>query len=86
MFTINSKLEIDHLVVLERDRKIFAAARSSGHLYLFLVNEDSGSVYSRNSSTDSWERVMETDRRLILARITAARNRQIPIYRIRSSL
>ncbi len=86
MFKINSKMEIDHLVILERDRKIFAAARGSGHLYLFLINEDSSSVYSRNSSTGSWEKLMETDRIIILARITAARNKQIPVYRIRSAL
>lgn len=86
MFTIDSKLEIDHFVILEKDRKIFVAARRNGQLYLFLIDEGSGRVYTHNRRIDSWDELIDSDRKGILARITAAENRRIPIYRIRSSV
>ena len=67
------ELEFDHLVIFERDRTVFAAARENGngHLRLFLVNETTGNLYTRNGCADSWEQIGGMERDIILARITA---------------
>jgi hypothetical protein len=77
-------LEFDHIVEFTRDNTIFAAAREngSGHLRLFLINESTGNVYARNGRADSWEQLYGGDRATIIARLMAARNNRIPVYRI----
>jgi hypothetical protein len=81
------ELEFDHIVEFTGDATIFAAAREngSGRIRLFLVNESTGNIYSRNGAIDSWELVCGDHRYSILARLTAARNRHIPVYRINGS-
>jgi hypothetical protein len=80
-------LEFDHVVEFTKDSTVFAAAREngSGHLRLFLINELTGHVYTRNGRIDSWEELFGSDRDNIISRITAARNNHIPVYRINGS-
>jgi hypothetical protein len=80
-------LEIDHIVEVRRDRTIFAAAREGGnsHMRLFLINETTGCVYTRNGRIDSWEELMGSERDAIVARIIAARNNHTPVYTINGS-
>lgn len=82
-----SDIEFDHLVEFSKDRTVFAAAREngSGHILIFLINEATGNVYSRNGRADSWEELVGSDRDSIIARVIAARNNHIPIYRINGS-
>ena len=88
MVKINySEVTIDHLVAYEQDNTVFAAARDNftGHLRLFLIDESTGGICVRNCRTDSWEELMGGDRDSIIARLIAARNNQIPVYRINGS-
>jgi len=80
-------LEFDHIVEFSKDATVFAAGRelSSGRIRLFLVNEATGNVYARNGRVDSWEVVCESHRYGILARLMAARNNHIPVYKINGS-
>ncbi len=80
-------LEFDHIVEFTKDSTTFAAAREngSGHLRLFLIYESTGNVYTRNGRADSWEELIGSNRYTVLARITAARNNHIPVYRINGS-
>ena len=80
-------LEIDHIVEFIQDSTVFAAAREngSGRTRLFLVNEATGNVYTRNGRADSWEQLYGSDRDTILACLTAARNNHIPVYKINGS-
>ena len=77
-------LEFDHLVEFSNDRTVFAAARENGdgHIRLFLINESTGNVYTRNGRVDSWEELFGSERYSILARLIFARNSHIPVYRI----
>jgi hypothetical protein len=77
-------IEVDHIVEFTKDSTIFAAARGdNGHLYLFLIHEDTGNVYSRNGQADSWEELKENEKGAVIARVTAARkNTRTPVYRI----
>ena len=76
-------LEFDHIVEFSKDSTIFAAARENGngHLRLFLI-QPTGNVYTRNGCADSWEELWGSDRTSILARIIAARNNHIPVYKV----
>lgn len=88
MVKINyAEIEIDHIVEFTQDNTVFAAARqnSSGHLRLFLINESTGNVYTRNGRADSWEQLYGTDRDIILERVTNARHNHIPVYKINGS-
>ena len=82
-----SILEFDHIVEFTKDRTVFAAARENGngHIRLFLVNEATGNIYTRNGRADSWEQLTGEDREIILSRITAARNNHIPVYKVNGS-
>ena len=75
-------LEFDHVVEFIHDHTLFAAARDNGngHSRLFLINEDSGRVYTRNGRADSWEQLFDSDREYILVRVEAARHNHIPVY------
>lgn len=77
-------LEIDHIVEFNKDNTVFAAARENGnsHMRIFLVNESTGNVYTRNGRIDSWEQLYGSDRDNIIACIAAARNNHTPVYRI----
>ena len=78
------EIRIDHIVDFTKDHTTFAAARENGngHLRIFLVNDVTGTVYTRNGRADSWEELTGSDRDTIIARIIAARNNNIPTYRI----
>jgi len=82
-----ANLEIDHIVEFTSDNTIFAAAREngSGRTRLFLVNEATGNVYTRNGRADSWEQLYGSERDTILACLTAARNNHTPVYKINGS-
>ena len=83
---VNS-VTIDHIVDFGKDRTTFAAAREpdTRHLRIFLIYQDTGNVYTRNGRADSWEELYGRDRDSIIARITAARNNHIPVYKINGS-
>ena len=80
-------LEIDHIVEFIHDNTVFAAARENGngHLRLFLINESTGHLYTRNGRADSWEQLYGSERDTILACLTAARNNHTPVYKINGS-
>jgi hypothetical protein len=80
-------LEIDHIVDFVHDATVFAAARENGngHMRIFLINEATGNVYTRNGKADSWERLYGSERDTVIARLVAARNRNVPVYRINGS-
>ena len=82
-----ANLEIDHIVEFTSDNTIFAAARENGngHLRLFLINESTGHVYTRNGRADSWEQLTGIDRDTILACFAVGRNNHIPVYKINGS-
>jgi hypothetical protein len=80
-------IEIDHIVLFERDNRVFAAGRDKDtrRIRIFLVNEQNGSVYSRNGRTDSWDELYGEGRTEIVNRIFDARDsRRIPVYRLDS--
>lgn len=88
MVKINyAELEFEHIVEFAKDSTLFAAARENGngHIRLFLINESTGNVYTRNGRADSWEELTGSDRDTIIARLTAACNKNIPVYRINGS-
>ena len=77
-------LEIDHIVEFNKDNTIFAAARENGngHMRLFLINESTGNVYTRNGRADSWEELYGSERDTIIACLVAACNNCIPVYKV----
>ena len=79
-------LEFDHIVEFTRDTTIFAAARENGngHLRIFLINESTGNVYTRNGRADSWEQLYGYEAETIVSRIIASRG-NVPVYRINGS-
>ena len=88
MCNINfNELTFDHLVIFEKDRTVFAAARQNdnGHMRLFLVHEDTGNIYTRNGRADSWEELLGDNARLVMDRINAGKHNHIPVYKINGS-
>jgi hypothetical protein len=79
-----TELNFDHIVEFTQDSTVFAAGREngSGHMRLFLINESTGHVYTRNGRADSWEQLNGSDRDTILARLSVARHNHIPVYKI----
>ena len=79
------EIRIDHIVDFAKDNTTFAAARENGnnHLRIFLVNHDTGTVYTRNGRADSWEELNSGLRDSILSCIIAARS-NVPVYRLNS--
>jgi hypothetical protein len=79
-----SEVELSHMVIFDRDSIVYAAGREHDHVRIFIVNEHTGNVYSRNGRADSWEEIWGSDRASVVARVISARNyRNIPIYRIK---
>ncbi len=78
------QLAFDHIVEFTKDSTLFAAARENGndHLRIFLINEASGRVYTRNGSADSWEELTGNERITIISRLLSARNNHIPVYKV----
>ena len=75
-------IKIDHIVDFSRDHTTFAAAReSSGHLRIFLINDSTGTVYTRNGRADSWEELIGINCELIRIKICQARE-IVPIYKV----
>jgi hypothetical protein len=89
MVKINyAELNIDHLVIFGNDHTVFACARENdnGLLRIFLYNEHTGNVYTRNGRIDSWEHLLGIDRDTVLARIDHARNTvNFPIFKVNGS-
>ena len=77
-------LEIDHIVEFSKDSTIFAAARENGngHMRLFLINETTGNVYTRNGRADSWEELYGSERDSIVACLVVACNNCVPVYKV----
>ncbi|MFA5725805.1 MAG: hypothetical protein WC937_06080 [Candidatus Omnitrophota bacterium] len=76
-------IRIDHIVDFAKDRTTFAAARdsSNGHLRIFLINDVTGTVYTRNGRADSWEELLGVKCELIRFKISEARG-CVPIYKV----
>ena len=77
------EIKIDHIVDFSKDHTTFAAARENGngHLRIFLINDVTGTVYTRNGRADSWEELIGVKCELIRVKITEARS-CVPIYRV----
>ena len=85
MVKFNSQLlEFHHMVEFSKDNTVFAAARENGngHMRIFLVHHDTGSVYSHNGLNQAWEELSKLDRASILQGILSARDNNIPVYKI----
>ena len=83
-----SNIKLDHIVVFERDNRVFAAAREydTRRICLFLINEQTGDVFSRNGRTDSWAELYGEQRSIVVNKIYNARHNQtIPVYRFRGA-
>ena len=83
------EVELDHLVIFEKDSSIFAAGREyeTKRIRIFLIKEDTGNVYARNGRADSWEELFGNFRGYVISNIMSARNkRSIPVYKIKGSL
>ena len=88
MATINFEhLVFDHIVEFTTDSTLFAVARenNSGHLRIFLVNQTSGNIYTRNGRADSWEQLGITQKYSVQVKLIAARHNRIPVYRIKGA-
>ena len=76
------EIKIDHIVDFSKDHSTFAAARDSiGHLRIFLINDVTGTVYTRNGRADSWEELIGIKSELIRVKITEARG-SVPNYKV----
>jgi hypothetical protein len=77
-------LVFDHIVEFTQDATVFAAAREEerGYLRLFLLNAATGNVYTRHGRIDSWQQLFGSLRDTVVAHVTAARNRAIPVYQV----
>jgi len=86
MVKINeNSIKFEHLVVFENNQ-VYARAREeeTRRVRLFLINEQTGDVYSRNR--DSWEELYGDDRSFVVSKIyTARHNRSIPVYNLRTA-
>ena len=85
MVRINyQELEFEHIVEFTRDNTVFAAARENGtgHLRLFLIDEATSNVYSRNGPKSSWEKLSGDDCESVIARLSDARSNHTAVYKI----
>jgi siroheme synthase (precorrin-2 oxidase/ferrochelatase) len=86
-FTGSNGIELNHLVIFEDDNKIFVAGRErfNKRLRIFLINEHTGEVYTRNGRAANWAVVdNESNRRSIADNVyDACRRRNIPVYRVK---
>lgn len=82
-------VELNHIVLFENDHTVFAAGREreNNHIRVFLVNERTGSVYSRNGRADAWEEVYGENRSALINNIYSARSTsRVPVYRLNTLL
>jgi hypothetical protein len=80
-------IELNHIVLFEKDNTVFAAGREkeNNHIRIFLINERTGNVYSRNGRADSWEEVYGENRATLINNIYSAKNTlRIPVYKLSS--
>ncbi|MBU0548399.1 MAG: hypothetical protein KKH57_06605 [Candidatus Omnitrophica bacterium] len=77
------EIRIDHIVDFSKDHTTFAAARENGngHLRIFLINDVTGTIYTRNGRADSWEELVGSACELIRVKIIEARD-CVPIYKV----
>ena len=80
------EFDFDRIVKFTQDDTYFIAARgnASSRLRLFLIRP-TGEVYVREGITESWEQIEGSARRGVIARLTSARNRNIPQYTVNGS-
>ena len=77
-----NEIRIDHIVDFAKDCTTFAAARQiDGRLRIFLINDLTGTVYTRNGRADSWEEVIGSNYEHIRRIISEARG-SVPTYKI----
>ena len=77
-------IQISHMVVFERDKRIFVAGRdrTTQHLKLFLIDEHRGDVYAR-SAAETWVECYGQDRSELVNRVYAAKfSESIPVFRV----
>jgi hypothetical protein len=82
MYTNEQDIRFEHVVVFE-DNQVYARAREqeSRRVRLFLINEQTGDVYSRNRG--SWEEIYGDIRSFVVNKIYSARHAQsIPVYNL----
>ena len=88
-FTTGQGIDLKHLVIFDNGGKIFAAGReqfgSKYILRLYLINEHTGEVFTRNGRTASWEAVSDQRYSHHIAEHIhgACHDHSIPVYRIR---
>ena len=88
-FTTGQGVSLKHLVVFDNESKIFAAGREqfgNRHIIrLYLINERTGDVYTRNGRAETWDVVSEESLRNHISDnvYDAYRRHDIPVYRIR---
>ena len=81
-------IELEHIVIFDKDQTIFAAGRelNTHRIKLFLINEQTGNVYSRQARVDSWEELYGYERATVIDDVSAARyTRSIPVYKIKGT-
>ena len=81
-------IRIDHIVDFSKDHTTFAAARETGteHIRIFLINDVTGTIYTRNGRADSWEQLVGANYEDIRIKIADARVCGcVPIYKINGS-
>jgi hypothetical protein len=83
------KIELNHIVVFSQDSTVFAAGRErdNNRIRIFVINEKSGNVYSRNGLANSWQEIYGIPRATVINNIETARIRKlIPVYTVNDRL
>ena len=78
------EIRIDHIIDFAKDNTTFAAARENGnnHLRIFLINNNNGTVYTRNGRADNWEELYGYLKEVVVERIISSRYDSVPVYKI----
>jgi hypothetical protein len=88
-FTTGTGIDLKHLVIFDNESKIFAAGReqfgSKYILRLYLINEHTGEVFTRNGRTATWEIVSDERYSHHISEHVheAFHGHNIPVYKIR---
>jgi len=87
-FATGQSVTLKHLVVFDNESKIFAAGREqfgAKHVIrLYLLNERTGEVYTRNGRTETWQIISDEQLRQHVAEHVrgAFHSHHIPVYKI----
>ena len=86
-FTTGQSITLKHLVVFDNGTKIFASGREqfgTKHIIrLYLLNERTGDVFTRNGKAGTWQAVADEQKQHIADHVHGAFSSHIPVYRIR---